>query len=283
MSRGIAAYLKGAKSLAWLSLCALLLATVSVSESSAVAGSTSGTVTKCGHYAYCTGVPGGPNLRLSFNGTGVHVSGKDWPASRQVDISFWQRLGFVGVKTSRRAALTGLILDGNQGNFRFSLPREGFCSYWALLTARSGQYKLQLPRPSGVFCHERPSPIPPIETFRVHAGHYVRAIYARSFVRQRYSLTLASGWPAGPRLGREKALSIARKTAKASTSAPVWAKRGTTGVGLAGLGTGVWEVWVGGVQVPGYGLGHEVVLIVLSTQNGSPPKLGTVLATWFAP
>jgi hypothetical protein len=86
------------------------------------------------------------------------------------------------------------------------------------------------------------------------------------------------------RLGLHDSVKDAHHLEDVGPSAPAAATRGSIGVGDAGIWTGVWELWVGNVHVPGYGRGHMVVIVTMSTQAGiSHPRRGQVIASWFAP
>ncbi len=199
MARSTSPYEKGIKSSNWLSLGASLLVTLSLFAPASAHVYAAGTVTKCGYDSFCAGGPNGPRLRLSLAGTVAHVSGKDWPASKQVSINFWQRLGLLGSKTPHRAALTGLVvMANNQGNFRISLPHEGACSYAPLLTVRSGKYSLKLPRPSSLVCMESRTPNPPIETFHVQRRALCSGDLCPKLCEATVQLTAGArmaGWP----------------------------------------------------------------------------------------
>ena len=233
----------------------------------------------------CAGGRGGPSVRIRLSsGTGPNmVRGTRWPPGKPVAVRFLQGLGQPrDWLATRYPAVTGLALRPSaHGSFAFTIPLAGACDFTAAVEASTGSGALHLvPR---VMCHEEPAPNPPLESFAVTDGQYVRAIYARDHVSTRYSLPLTPGRPFTPPLNRRTAISIARRTADAGPRSIVTTRHGLTSVGPSGLWTDVWEAWVGSVRVPHWGQGHEIVTMVRDGQRGSFTKRGQILATWYAP
>lgn len=239
----------------------------------------------CGVKPACV-VPGrGPSLHLYWTkrGTAVTLDGRNWPADKPVQVRMRHNLGLVGPRSTRPAAVTGLVLmSSDEGRFRVVMANESPCPFDASIVARSERYVVERSSPD-IRCMETPEPNPPVENFRVAIGGYVRAIYAHRLIHARYSFPLSHHWQWKHPLDRSIAISVARRVANVGSFAPVTTSRGTTAVGLAGLWTGVWQVWVAGIEVPGYGRGHEVMLIVRATQGPMSGRRGQVLASWYAP
>jgi hypothetical protein len=262
----------------------LLSLGLSLAASSGASPTRAGNLPWCPTGWLCVGGPTGPVMQVHWSNHGAVLDGYGWPHSSRVTLRFVQHVNFPR-QTSRSTypAVTGLIVRSNsRGRFKMVLPALGPCNFLADVTASAPRASSLTLKPHA-FCMETPSPNPPIEKFRVSVGRYIHAIYRRNHVHARYSLALPRGGAWSHPLARRAAMAIARKTAHVGPRARAITFHGTIGVGLAGIGTEVWEVWVNN-RVPHWGHGQEVLLIVMATQKGvSMEHRGQVLATWFAP
>jgi hypothetical protein len=215
-------------------------------------------------------------------GSTTFLSGQGWLPLQQVRLRFSQLLYSSPPFPKGLPAITGLVVRANPiGRFRVALPGRGPCNMLASVSAGtlSGRL-LPVARPH-VFCHESPSPNPPVHRFSVLTGRYVRSTFFGHRWSRRYTLGLWCSSGERSRLSRKQAVAIARRDIHARRSMPAAAHLGGTQYGLAGICATVWQVVLDRARVPHYGAGHAVVIILAQTSMGVRP--GTVVASWYGP
>ena len=218
----------------------------------------------------------------AIRGSTAFLTGKGWLPRQQVRLRFSQLLYSSTPFQKGLPAITGIVVQANSfGRFRVALPGRAPCNILASVSAGTLSSRLVPVARPHVFCHEYPSPNPPVHRFSVLTGRYVRSTFFGHGWSRPYTLGLWCSSGEQPQLSRKRAVAIARRNVQAAQSTPATAHLGGTPYGLAGICATVWQVVLRGTRVPHYGTGHAVVIILARTSI--EVSSGTVVASWYGP